>query len=327
MIKRPFVYIAFVALGGCGSKLSPSYTASKTDKIGVLVSSKSDPWIAQELKVMSASPSFSSRLDIREAADIQSANAALAAYKAGGDEYVVVLAPEDTYDGDALLGDASAKQLKLVALHWRLYGPNGKASATPFIGVHQIQIGDAVAKDVLKNTDIAGAKCLLVGPQSHSADFFARLTATLQSHLDMSRALKCDVPLNRPEKDYKGPVMSTVGKVRPKQKWLVIGADDYCALGAAKVLSAAGASPVFGYGVGAYEPAQRAWDRNEPIALESSVFLNPYLEVEALAKVIRKWKETGKTTRNVPIGGPLVHKTDYKAQIKNLMMPTGGDLG
>jgi hypothetical protein len=327
MIKRPFVFIAFVALSGCGSKLSPSPAAGKADKIGVLVSSKSDPWIAQELKVMSASPSFSSGLDIREAADIQSADAALASYKSGRDEYVVVLAPEDTYDGDALLGDASAQRLQLVSLHWRLFGHNGKAAATPFIGPHQIQIGDAVAKDVLKNPDITGANCLLVGPQSHSADFFARLTATLQSHFDMSRALKCDVPLNRPEKDYKRPVMTTAGRVRPKQKWLVIGADDYCALGAAKALSAAGASPVFAYGVGAYEPAQRAWDNNERIALGSSVLVNPYLEVEALAKVIRKWKETGKTTRNVLIGGPLVHKSDYKAQIKNTMMPTGGDLG
>lgn len=294
-------------------------------KVGLVVQSLSDLWISKEVEVIKASPFFPAGVVVKEAGDSVTAIKALDEFKSSGCKYVVVLAHDDAYNAKDVVVEGSGQKINLLALHWNLYGSDGKPLGTPFVGVHDSEAGDVLAQNILKTADIKTSRCIMIGPQKQHEDFFLRLTATLMPKYDVSKAIHIEAKTNQPLKAYEGVVKKALDNASIAGSWVVVGADDASAIGATQALKYLGAKEVAGYGVGTTQETLSHWKKKDKQGLKASILLNPYPEVQSLAKIISRWESTGTTNKKTLIGGTVVSEDDYESTIKNTIMASTGD--
>lgn len=329
LVSVALLSIASFGLMGC--KPNPeANTGSQAirvkGKIGVVVTSKSDPWISRQLEVISAAKFFPGGVIVLEATNTNVASSAMSTLKSQGCTFVILLGQEDLFNGKLLAEAASKAGIKAIALHWRLPGKDGKMPEIPFVGIHDNQVGDSLAQTALKTEESKTAKFIFIGPIGRHPEFYERADATLSSKVNTKNAVRCETELGKPLAYYKGPVLKALKGQSVKENWVVIGYDDATALGAAKALTDAGAKKVLAYGIGGSTPVIDAWKSNANYALDGSVLISPYPEVLALAKTLSKWESAGSTPSKTQIGGAVIQKNNYEKLMKSMLQPSVTDL-
>jgi L-arabinose transport system substrate-binding protein len=323
-----------VGFGGCGGGGSDSGGAGTQAgggggqvKIGFIVKQPEEPWFQREWRFADETAAKEGFTVIhQQGQDGERVSSAIQNLATQGAKGFVICTP-DVKLGPAILAQAQANGMKVVAVDDQLVGPKGEPLAgVPYLGIEAKKIGEVVGKTLFEQMKARGwtaadtAVCAVTFEELPTAKDRTDGAIEALAAAGFAKEKIYKAPISKSDQEQANTATTNLLTQHPEVKhWLICGMNDSVVMGAVRAMEQRGlkAGDVIGVGINGDQVAIDELKRSEATGFYGSVLLSARQHGSETVEMLYKWiKEGTEPKMDTRTTGVVINRENFKQVLK-----------